>query len=288
MRMTRRHFLTISAAMAAAPAWADTHSWQGHAFGAEVSLTIKGGSAEVLQKVRTRLLEIEKLFSLYDPGSALVWLNNEGVLYDPDDRFIRLMRAADVANAVTNGLFDPTVQPLWRAVAEGDDIDTARALIGWDRVQFDAGRVKLDAGQALTFNGIAQGFATDLVTEQLHALGLTDTLVNIGEYRALGGPWRLGISDPMHGQLGMRTLQGNAIATSSPTAMQLGQQMHILHHKARARWSTVSVEAATATLADCLSTALCLAPRDLIDAVRATDGIQRITLVDFQGNLTSF
>lgn len=290
MPMNRRRFLTISAAMAVTPVWAGTQSWQGRALGADVSLTIRGApgaSTAVLAQMRAILAEVEILFSLYDPTSALVKLNDTGLLSEPADEFIALMAASDRAYRITNGLFDPTVQPLWRAMAKGSDISAARSAIGWDRVRWDDRHVQLGPGQALTFNGIAQGFATDLVAERLSALGLRDVLVNIGEYRAIGGLWRLGIRDPAHGQLGMRTLDGGAIATSSPGAMALGDHAHILHAYAQPRWSTVSVEAETATLADCLSTALCLAPRDLIDAVRNYDDVRRITLVDFAGNLTS-
>ncbi len=287
MTLSRRRFLTISAAMAATPVWAQTQSWQGHAFGADVSLTIRGGAPDMLPQIRELLTDLEHLFSLYDPASALVRLNDAGELPHPAAPFTALMATAAQAHVMTDGLFDPSVQPLWRAVSEGGDVDAARALVGWGKVHWDADGVQLGAGQALTLNGIAQGFATDLVAEHLAAQGLTEVLVNIGEYRALGGPWRLGISDPVHGQLGMRTLERGAIATSSPSAMQLGDQTHILHPDARPRWSTVSVEARTAALADSLSTALCLAPRELIEQVRAQDGVRRITLVDFEGNLTS-
>ncbi|MDX8348923.1 FAD:protein FMN transferase [Cognatiyoonia sp. IB215446] len=290
MRMNRRRFLSISAAMLATPAWAGVHSWQGRALGADVSLKIRGArgaSVAVLAQMRALLSEVEQLFSLYDPSSAVVRLNNEGVLDNPPERFTALLADADRAHDLTDGLFDPSVQPLWRALAGDGDVAPARSLVGWNRVQWDASRIQLGAGQALTFNGIAQGFATDLVTEHLSASGLTDVLVNIGEYRAIGGTWRLGISDPQHGQLGMRTLRRGAIATSSPSAMALGDEGHILHPKAHPHWSTVSVEADNATLADCLSTALCLAPRQMIEQVRTTPRVKRITLVDFEGNLTS-
>lgn len=288
--LTRRRFLAISAAVAAGPAWAERHSWQGRALGADVSLTIHGPrpvAASAVEQLRRILAEVEKLFSLYDESATLVQLNGKGHLLSPDPRFVALMQAADHAHHLTGGLFDPTVQPLWRALADGGDIAGGQRAVGWHRVAFNRHRIDLAAGQALTFNGIAQGFATDLIADELKAHGLTDTLINIGEYRALGGPWRLAISDPAHGELGMRTLRNRAIATSSPAAMMLGAQTHILHPAARPCWSTVSVEAETATLADSLSTALCLAPRDQVAAMRDADGVNRITLVDFDGNLTS-
>ena len=290
MKLSRRRFLTISAAFAAMPATAHAAHWQGRAFGADVSLTLRGprDAAEVaLREARALLVQIEALFSLYDPASALVALNRTGTLSRPDARFVELMEAADHAHGVTGGLFDPTVQPLWAALAGGQDADVARGLIGWERVRFDPSRIALGQGQALTFNGIAQGYATAEIDDELVARGLTDTLVNIGEHRGLGGPWTRGIEDPVHGRLGMRTITQGAIATSSATATMLGAGGHILHSHARPLWSTVSVEAARATVADSLSTAMVLATRDQIATITARADVHRVTLVDFEGNLTT-
>ena len=197
------------------------------------------------------------------------------------------MQAADSAHTTSAGLFDPTVQSIWAALSEGRDPAPAAGRVGWGRVHFDGTKVTLDPDQSLTFNGIAQGFATDLVADMLTEEGLTDTLVNIGEYRGAGGPWRLALQDPDHGDMGLRTVSTGAIATSSAYATRLGDGGHILHPVAAAQWSTVSVEAATATVADSLSTAMVLAPRAQIEDMRAGSGITRITLVDFKGDLTT-
>lgn len=290
MMMNRRRFLTISAAFAASPATAHTHSWQGWAFGAEVSLQFRGPRAQAkaaLAKARHLIVQTEALFSLYDPNSALVALNTTGQLRAPDPAFHYLMQAADHAHTMTNGLFDPTVQPLWAAQASGAAMDDAFRHVGWSRVRFDADHIQLGQGQALTFNGIAQGYATDRVTDMLAALGLSETLVNIGEYRGVGGPWTIGLQDPHHGHLGHRTLTTGAVATSSPAATQVGERSHIMHPNAMPRWSTVTVEAPTATLADSLSTALVLATRDQIEDIRKRAQTTRITLVDHDGNLTT-
>ena len=225
-------------------------------------------------------------FDLFDPASTVSRLNRTGHLDAPDVMFRRLMQACTQVHAATGGLFDPTVQPLWRALAEGQPPEAARALIDWSRVRHSAASVTLGEGQALTFNGIAQGFATDLVAEALRDAGLERTLVNIGEFRGTGGPWRLGISDPEIGMIGTRTLTSSAIATSSPKAVPLGGQGHILHGHAKPRWSTVSVEAATATMADGFSTALTMARLEDIRAAVGTFGIRRITLVSDQGDVS--
>jgi thiamine biosynthesis lipoprotein len=288
MTLTRRRFLTISAAAACAPHVAQAESWNGHAFGADISIAIRGETAKpALQEARQVIAKIENQFSLYDPHSALVQLNSDGFLKSPDPQFLELMTAADHAYQITNGLFDPTVQRLWQVYAARKKPTEYFFTIGWDRVRFDTDQITLDRNQALTFNGIAQGFATDKVTEVLLAHGLSDVLVNIGEHRSTGGPWKLSLNDPTHGTLATRTLTTGAIATSSPLATDIIRGGHIIHKTRPPQWSTVSVEAASATLADSLSTALVLATREEIETVRKQANVSRITLVDQAGDLTT-
>jgi thiamine biosynthesis lipoprotein len=68
------------------------------------------------------------------------------------------------------------------------DLADARGLIGWDAVHVDAAEIAFDRpGMALTFNRIAQGFATDRAAAALAAHGFGHVLVNVGEWRGLGG-----------------------------------------------------------------------------------------------------
>ena len=286
--MRRRRFLQIAAAALACPRGARASVWQGTALGADVSVTLTGTGAEAaLSRVRATLARMEDLFSLYRP-SALTALNATGSLSSPDPAFLKVCRIVDTAHHLTRGLFDPTVQPLWTALATGGDATAARALIGWDRVTLNSDRIALAPGQALTFNGIAQGFATDVVTAELAAAGFTRALVNVGEYRALGGPWRIGLSDPAFGELAQTTLTGRAVATSSPAAIRVGDRPHILSAVDTVpRWSTVSVTAPTAALADALSTAFCLMDRTAIRATLAALPDTQARLIDPSGNLTS-
>ncbi|WP_372885435.1 FAD:protein FMN transferase [Shimia sp.] len=260
MMLSRRRFLAISAAALATPAAAAPTRWQGRALGAEVGLTLYAPrplAERALAQVRTRLRQIEALFSLYDPGSALTQLNRDGILPAPHPLFAGLMRLCDQAHLATKGVFDPSIQPLWLALATGGATEPARGSIGWQRVR-RGDAIRLAPGQALTFNGIAQGFATDLIRADLARLGLGKALINIGEFAALGGPFRLGLGDPDHGIFATRRLHDGAIATSSPAAMLLGEQAHILYPDRAAQWSSVSVETPSAALADALSTAFAL------------------------------
>ncbi|GAA6188616.1 FAD:protein FMN transferase [Litorivita sp. NS0012-18] len=293
MSLTRRRFLSITAAGAIAGSAATARSvparWQGTALGAEAQVTLYGMETEALRAVPHLLAQIEQQFSLYDQKSTLSLLNRAKSLRQPPRYFADLLTLCGEMHGATGGRFDPTVQPLWHALARGQDIAAARASIGFDRVQVTPDHIAIGAEQALTLNGIAQGFATDLVTAYLRDLGAREVLVNIGEYRALGGPFRLGLSDPALDLHGWQSLTGTALATSSPAALRLGpDQGHVLDPLglAPALWSSVTVEAETAAVADALSTAMCHMDGAQIDAVlaRRADAV-RVILVSFEGEV---
>lgn len=288
--MRRRRFLQIAAASVLVPGRAAAETvWTGQALGADASVSLSGDRAAAraaLSRIGALLRGIEAEFSLYDPASRLSRLNRDGRVRASGD-FRALIAESDRVHRLTGGRFDPTVQPLWRALAEGRPEGPARALIGWERVSATADEVRLAPGQALTFNGIGQGYATDRVRHLLAQAGFAHALINIGEYAAIGGPFRLGVEDPVAGLLGHRTLTGTAIATSSPGALSLGRTAHILDPLGGApRWSSVTVEAGTAALADGLSTALCFMDAEEVAAlVRADPGIRSVMLVSSDGNL---
>lgn len=287
--MNRRRVLTLVAAFACAPRLATAAEWRGVALGAEASITLSGPpdrTAAALAGIPAKLDRIERLFSLYRGDSALVRLNRRGRIEAPRP-FLDLVEAADHAHRLTDGIFDPTVQSLWRALAEGRDPDLARAAMGWEHVRTDArGEVRLAPGQALTFNGIAQGYATDLIREDLARQGFTRALVDIGEHAALGGPFTLGVSDPARGIVAHRVLRGGAIATSSPGATRMFGRPHIQAPDGRPpRWSTVSVEAPWATLADAFSTAAIFMERARLARLRREAGLTRITAIDEDGGI---
>lgn len=284
---TRRRFLAISAAAAVAglPMRADARSWRGIALGAEAQITLRGPRALIepaLAAAQAEIAAVEETFSLYR-DSALTRLNAAGRLIPMPARFADLARQVPPLHSATEGLFDPTVQALWQAHAEGRAPDPSR--FGWDKVQITDDTITLGRGQNLTFNGIAQGHATDRVRAVLAAHGFTEALVNIGEFSGRGD-WRIGVADPDHGLMFDRRLTNGAIATSSPAATRIAGRPHILHPRAEPVWSTVSVEAADATTADALSTALVLASRDQAKRIAARlPSVNRVTLIDTDGNI---
>lgn len=277
--VTRRRFLTISAAALVCPVAAHTEEWHGTGFGAALSVRLEGTTPQATLRARTRIEaevgRVERLVSLF-ADSALRRLNRDGRLAYPAPDLLALFDLCGRVHAATGGVFDPSVQPLWQALAEAGDAATARSRIGWARVQADATAIRLDPGMALTFNGIAQGWAADRVATLLRAEGFDHVLIDMGEVAAIGArpdgqPWRAAIAGPDGRTVGRAALADRALATSSPMGTLIGANRgHILHPAGTPpRWSTVSVSAPSAALADALSTAFCLMPRDRIAAALA-------------------
>ncbi len=296
--LSRRRFLTIAACTALAGSGqslppAPRVTWRGTALGADVSITLDGPEAltrATLARARLELEAYEARFSLFRPDSDLVRLNSQGDLPDLDARWHDMLGLSDRLHRATNGVFDPTIQPLWLALARGGDVQAARALVGWQRVALptEARRgVRLGAGQALSFNGIAQGMATDAVIATLKAAGMQRVMVDMGETAALGGPWHLGVVDPDRGHFATVQLQDRAMAVSSPMALRLGTgAQHILHPQGRmqAHWSSVAVIARSACVADGFSTAACFMTKaEVLSCATRLGGIDHVLLLDHHG-----
>ena len=274
--MNRRRFLTITAAaLCPLPASASPATWTGRALGADAQIAIAGlpekRAALLWPKIEVLIEQIEADFSLYRP-STLTRLNETGFIANPTRALQNMMAVSDRAHKATDGLFDPSIQPLWLATAAGANLAAARANIGWGRVKWSEAEIRLEPQMALTFNGIAQGFAADVVAEYLYGKGYTNVLVDMGEVMALGqngtAPWDVAISGPDGAQLARTGLQNRALATSSPRGTVIGAGApHILNpNGASPLWATVSVSGPSAAVADALSTAFCLMERAAIDA----------------------
>jgi len=284
MSLPRRRFITITAGclLTARTAGAANMGarWQGVALGAHADLRLVGLPAQEAESLivlaRAEIERLEQLFSLYRDDSALVRLNATGMLDGPSADLLELCSHVSSIHAVSDGLFDPTIQPLWSAYARGNGVidksalKAARAVVGWDKVEASAGRIRLRPGAALTFNGIAQGFITDKVVALLKSQGLEAGLVSVGEIAAVGTSpsgdgWEVGLAE--HEDDAARTsirLRDQAVATSSPRGTLIGESQsgHILNPRtgepAASNWSRVSVVHRLAAVADGLSTAAVL------------------------------
>ncbi len=299
---SRRRFMAVSAAAAGLPLMPlgakaaglpgpDLRVWRGVALGADAVLQIHHPDPETASRVIAMSLaevrRLERIFSLYDPASALVRLNRDGALEAPAADLVRLLSSCIRFGELTDGTFDVTIQPLWRAYAGhfgragadpgGPDhaaVRQALALVDFRAIKIDAGRIRLArAGMAITCNGIAQGYITDRVVRILRREGMTSSLVDMGEICAIGrrpdgAPWTAGLEDPRApGRIYERLeLVNRAVATSGGYGLRFdpaGRFNHLLDPtsgESARRYLAVSVVAADAMTADALSTAFSFMP----------------------------
>jgi thiamine biosynthesis lipoprotein len=265
--------------------------WRGSALGASAEMRLlhpEGMKTGHFVKLALDEIErLERIFSLYRPDSALVALNRDGFLASPPLDLVMLLNEAQGLAGRSGGAFDPTIQPLFALYARHFAVSNANpagpspheitrslALVDYAAMEILPERIAFGrAGMAVTLNGIAQGYLADRVTARLAEAGITDAMVNLGEITALGRApdgtaWRAGIagSDQV---LDMGTQPGAfaALATSGAAGTVFepsGRHNHLLDPRTGCSvvaGRLVSVAAATATLADGLSTALAILPR---------------------------
>jgi len=286
--LNRRRFLSISAAfgLTAGTARADeVIRWRGRALGAKTSMILTGIDATqaqpIFRAVEQELVRLENIFSLYREDSEITRLNASGSLSAPSPELLDVLSLCSALNKASGGAFDPTVQPVWRALAQGNDPQQAQEAVGWDNVRFDTQRVAfMRPGMGITLNGIAQGYITDTIAALLRRRGLDNVLIDMGEIAAIGTrpdgrDWQAKISRPDGVIVHHVALRDRALATSAPLGTILrseGKQGHIIDPRnvsAVPKRTLVSVSAPHAAVADGLSTACCLLDREIAQSVIA-------------------
>lgn len=298
---------------------ASLHRWSGTALGADAGLLIHHPDpAEAARLTTLALAEIERLeriYSLHRPNSALVRLNRVGHLDMPPPELVALLSRAQTWSEATGGAFDVTVQPLWElyrsyfskppqdpAGPAETELAKVRSLVDFRLLDVTPDRISLlRPGMAVTLNGIAQGDVTDRIADLLRAEGLTQSLISLGEMRALGAnpkgrPWRVGIKDP-HDSKALAThidLTDSAMATSSitGTVFEPTGRMHHLFDPKSGRPSralvSASVIARRAVDADAFSTALLTSTKPIALNSTVPMGVDRVLTIDANGAVSDW
>jgi len=272
-----------AAALAARADDAAALQWRERAllgFGTTLSLKVAhadaGQADAALDASVATIRHIEDQMSLFNPASALVRLNRDGVLRQPHPDLVAVLELAQSVSRRSQGAFDATVQPLWAvfeaaaragALPSPADVAKAQALVGWQQLAVSASEIRLrQSGMGVTLNGIAQGFAADRVRAGLQARGIRHALVNTGEWAALGNPdaarpWLLGLADPRHEDalLARLALDGRSVATSADNECSFSAD-HRHHHifdphtgYSPTEIASVTVAAPSCALADALT-----------------------------------
>lgn len=193
--------------------------------------------AALTQGAQRRLDAVVAQMSGWESGSDLSRFARlgPGDWLDLPDGFSMVMAEAMRVAAVSDGAFDPSVAALtdlWGFGPPGPrerpptdaEIDAARAVSGWTRLELDRGRRRLrqPGGAGLDLSGIAKGFGVDEVAGFLDAEGVDSYLVEVGGelrgrgVKADGSPWWAYLEQPPGAGLTpmVAALYGLSVATS--------------------------------------------------------------------------
>jgi thiamine biosynthesis lipoprotein len=229
---------------------------------------------------------IESKYSRYTDDSVTTAINRAagGAPLVVDQETAALLDFGARLWADSGGRFDLTSGVLRRAwrfdtlrLPSQADIDALLPLVGWSRVEWDDGRLRLpEAGMEIDFGGIGKEYAADRAASVLLSAGARHGFVNLGgDVRAIGAapdgaPWRIGIQHPRAagGQtIGAFDLAAGALATSGDYERYIevdGQRYcHILDPRSGwpARyWQSVSVAAPVCAAAGACATVAMLMP----------------------------
>ncbi|MFV0596658.1 FAD:protein FMN transferase [Shewanella sp.] len=188
---------------------------------------------DMLDMATREALRIEQKYSRFMEGNYLWCLNHaDGKRQSIDEETWQLLTFAKQCFELSEGLFDVSACPLmqvWRFTADAKmpasaDIEAARALVGFERIEFNTHELLMPQGMQLDFGGIAKEYAVDRVAYELAEsyVGIS-VLVNFGGDIACpvanAVPWQVGIEDPHrldHAAKVLAITRG-ALATSGDT-----------------------------------------------------------------------
>lgn len=293
-----------------------------------VTITGRGESeaAEAADAVFRELYRIESVMSTWKSSSELSRLNADarGLPIGVSGELYALVDSALSYSRMTFGAFDATIRPLvllWGfqggepRLPSQAAIDSARSLVGWERVALDSAAftITLPPGMQIDVAGIAKGYAVDRSAVILAERGIRSALVNLGgNIRAIGRPadsggWRIGVRDPLGGTatVGIVQLVDAAIATSGNyenfvevDGRRYGHLIDPRSGRPVESVLSVTVVAPTALAADALSTGFfILGPAETAAALEALGGVAALfalpaddrieykTIGDFRGRL---
>lgn len=252
---------------------------------------------------------VETDMSLFNPDSAVSRLNRDGVLQQPSAQLLSVLSLAQYVSARSQGAFDVTVQPLWQLwsqahaagkVADKHALQHHLPLVNWRALEISPHAVRLNAkGMGVSLNGIAQGYAADLVRSVLQSHGVMHALIDTGETSTLGQapgeqPWRFGIESTKgdNQKRGVSLPHGLAMATSSDAHTSFTQDR--LHHHifdpqtgdSPRYWSSVTVVAASCAMADALTKVFFMCPAVKVKETARAWGVD-VVLQDKRGTWSS-
>lgn len=281
--------------------------------GGRATITVVGGSPDLLGAAFTLARRCESLWSRFIPTSDIMRLNrSEGQPIEVDELTVSLVEAMIEGHTITAGTFDPTLLP--DVIAAGYDrsvLDPRQRTVlpasavapgRLGDVRIDPPDIQLPRGTTLDAGGIGKGAAADAVCDLVMAGGAAGVMVEIGGDIVVAGEgpggeaWRLGIENPFAGtdpsvdiHVDVVQLTAGALVTSSVRKRVFsvaGTECHHLidpstHRSATTEVQTVSVIASTGARAEVLTKAgFVLDPDEYLDWLPTLGAAGFVVLAD--------
>jgi thiamine biosynthesis lipoprotein len=231
----------------------------------------KGGTtaADAFEIVRRTFEREDERFSRFRHGTEISRVNGSaGRWTEVSGPFMKVLLLALEAARVTGGLFDPTVLPALLAAGYDGDFDDivagARLALHppepcgrWPEIEIRGDEIRVPAGVALDFGGIAKGWTVDRAAKRLKRLVPWALVDAGGDLRIVGrcppGGLAIGVEDPRDpdGEVLRLRVQRGALATSSVTTRSWGPGMHHLIDPRTSRPADTGVLQATVWAPTC-------------------------------------
>ena len=217
--------------------------------GGTFSVTLVDGDSNLLNEVFVLFHDLENKWSRFKESSEVTKLNNaEGKTQSISSETITLIQAMIRGNKITKGYFDPTTLPLLidsgyvasRKNSKNKTVlpNSAKWPAEVSEIEITGKNVTMPIGTTIDAGGIGKGLAADLAIEFLASKEVGGALVNangdvavIGE-APQGGPWIIGVENPLDGtqELDQVRINQGAIATSSRVHQTWEKEGKKVHH----------------------------------------------------------
>jgi len=168
------------------------------------------------EKIDTRLKQINKSMSVYDPDSEISKFNkiSDSTTRLPiSDDFFNVLAASEKLYKITDGAWDGTISPLINAWGFGSEekkqnpdkqlVGSLLQNVGFDQIVIENKTIgKKNKNITLNLSSIAKGYGVDVVAKLVQKENICDFLVEIGGevfasgQKRDGSPWKIGINKP--------------------------------------------------------------------------------------------
>lgn len=252
-----------------------------------------------------RIRQIERKFSVTDPGSTIAGLNRDGAA-ELDGEVKDVLSFSLSMARESGGALDPAIYPLVRAwgwtteerrVPSDEEIAAFLPLTDWRKIQIDGEEARLAPGMALDLGAVVKGYAGREAGRLLRERGVHHAILSLGGNieavgsRPDGSPWRVGLRNPRgEDHIGILQVHDAAVVTSGGyerffTDSQGRRWHHILDpatgKSAESGLLSVTVIGKDGMVCDALSTALfIMGPDRAADFWRARNDFDMILLTE--------